>query len=226
MSHHDAAAFDSERWFDGVAPHLPLLGRIALRLTQRHADAEDLMQGLLLKLHIHRHRLTVVEDLRPWLVRTLYHHFVDQYRRRKASVEHLSESYDESLTTGLRLLEGTDGLTGPESCTDRLQLQDFIWAALEELPMVQHDVIAGHDLAGYSLPELAMRLQISAHTLKAALARARDRLRHQLSSYEPVPASLGRRRLGRIAAASPTVLHVHPVRRRCRRTRNPGQLPQ
>jgi RNA polymerase sigma-70 factor (ECF subfamily) len=224
MPHHDCLPRASDRWLDQVEPHLPLLGRIALRLTGRRADAEDLMQGLLLKLHVHRHRLAAVQALRPWLVRTLHHHFVDQYRRRQRSVEQGAESYDEALTEALPVAPG--GLTGPESCTDQLQLRDYLWAAMEDLPATQREVIAGHDLAGCSLPELALRLGISAHTLKSALTRARDRLRHQLRDHEPVPAARSRRRLGRGCTGLPTaVLQVHPMRRRRCRDRDPGAFP-
>lgn len=225
MPHHDYLPLAPDRWMDQVEPHLPLLNRIALRLTGRRADAEDLMQGLLLKLHMHRHRLASVEELRPWLVRTLYHHFVDQYRRHKGSVEHGAESYDEA-TEGQPCEETTSGMTGPESCADHLQLRDYLCTAMESLSVVQREVIAGHDLAGCSLPELAQRLQMSVHTLKSALTRARDRLRSQLSHYEPVPARLNRRRLSRGGSAPAfAVLHVSPMRRRCRRDRDPGHLP-
>ena len=58
----DAAAFEDE-----VAPHLPWLLRMALRLTRHEQAAEDLLQGVLERGFVHFGRYLPATNVRAWL---------------------------------------------------------------------------------------------------------------------------------------------------------------
>ena len=60
-----------------MQPHLEAMYRFAYRLAGQQQDAEDLVQDVVLKLYPRLSELESVEQLRPWLNRVLYRHFID-----------------------------------------------------------------------------------------------------------------------------------------------------
>lgn len=191
-------------FLDLINPHLPTLRRLALRLTTSLLDAEDLVQEVLEKLYVHRFRLAHVEDLRPWLFKVMYYHFLDRSRktRRWTRVGFTDAADDAGIAASVRAWAVEDdghsmnALTGPELCAFRMQLKDFVGMALAELAPNQHRAITSHDLESQSLHEIALAHGISVHTLKSALTQARAKLRKRLSQFEPISAQLSRRRAG------------------------------
>lgn len=157
-----------------LEPHLDWLFRLAYRLTQQRADAEDLVQDLLIRLFPRHEELAAVEQLRPWLGRALYNAFVDRVRHSARRPDMHGEALDD--LPGL-----TNEETGPEQDMEQLLLQRRLLALLAELPGDQRAVVALHDMEGYSLPELEHILQIPVGTLKSRLHRARQRLRTALA---------------------------------------------
>src|SRR3990170_3332947 len=65
-----------------MRPQVEFLHRLAWRFTGSVADAEDLVQDLLLKLYPRRGQLAAIEQLRPWLAKVLYRQYVDFARRQ------------------------------------------------------------------------------------------------------------------------------------------------
>src|SRR5947209_19904760 len=70
---------------DLLRPQVEYLFRLAWRFTGSVADAEDLVQDVLLKLYPRTRQLVDIEQLRPWLARVLYREYVDLVRRRARS---------------------------------------------------------------------------------------------------------------------------------------------
>ena len=68
-----------------LRPHIEILYRMAYRWTLSQHDAEDLVQDVLVHLATRVAEMERVEALKPWLLRVLYHRYVDLYRRNKAS---------------------------------------------------------------------------------------------------------------------------------------------
>jgi RNA polymerase sigma-70 factor (ECF subfamily) len=171
------------------------LRRLALRLTCNHHDAEDLVQEVLSRLFVHRHRLPYVHDHRAWLYRVTYNLFITQYRRRRPGAGHQQDISVETLGSWEPPQpSGDELLTGPEQCAFLLQLRDFTALLVEQLSPEQRQAVSLHDLQGLSLPEIAASLGMSVNTLKSSLTRARSVLRSGLAAYDPVSASLARRR--------------------------------
>jgi RNA polymerase sigma-70 factor (ECF subfamily) len=174
------------------------LRRLALRLTSNHHDAEDLVQEVLGRLFVHRHRLPYVHERRAWLYRVTYNLFITQRRRRSPGAGHQQDVSVELLGSWEPPQpSGDDLLTGPEQCAFLMQLRDFTALLVEQLSPEQRQAVSLHDLQGLSLPEIAAQLGMSVNTLKSSLTRARSLLRSGLAAYDPVSASLARRRRGR-----------------------------
>ncbi|GAA5445982.1 ECF RNA polymerase sigma factor SigH [Microbulbifer sp. NBRC 101763] len=158
----------SQEHFSGlVYPYIRTMYRMAYRWTGSRVDAEDLVQdvlsGLLNKVSI----LEKTERLGPWLVKVLYHRYVDLYRRQCASP--IDESFD---------------LQDVESCSDgrsehcsNLDLERLLNRALLMLGPGWRDVVLLHDVEGYTASEVAEILDINVGTVKSRLHRAHKKLK-------------------------------------------------
>ena len=153
-----------------VRPHLEHLYRLAWRLSGNAADAEDLVQELLLKLYQRREELAAIDAPRPWMARVLYRQFVDAVRRRGRAPA--IEDLDGSTLEGV-----PDPAQGPEELAERGQVQKRLLWALGQLNPEQRALVALHDVEGYTLEELVTVLEAPLGTLKSRLHRARERLR-------------------------------------------------
>jgi RNA polymerase sigma-70 factor, ECF subfamily len=176
----ESAAADFEHLF----ALLPLLRRVALKLTRNPHDCEDLVQDVLLKVVEHRDRLADVQMLKPWLMRVVYHQFIDGYRRNAplrnsvslsefADLE-FSEHYDSPLD-----LETACG-DQPDARFQQLQVDEAVRAAISRLPRDQQVLVDMHEIQGLSVPHIARQLSMSVNTIKSSLARARAGLRRRL----------------------------------------------
>ena len=173
---------------DLLRPQVEYLHRLAWRFTGSVADAEDLVQDVLLKLYPRARELVDIEQLRPWLARVLYRRYVDFVRERARSpIAGLAADAggdDDPLDTLPAIKDG------PEEHAERNRLRERILAALERLSPEQRAVVTMHDVEGYSLEELETILETPLGTLKSRLHRARHRLREFLPME---PFSVGER---------------------------------
>lgn len=207
-----------------LQPHLAALRRLALRLTASRVDADELIGGVIQRLYVHRYRLAQIRDLRPWLYRVTYYQFMEQ--RRHGGVADPLAPGDGEPVRSWSCAEGQagDAAPGPELCAFRLQLKDYLGAALARLgalpaPGLAADALA--DLDNLSLPEIAVRYGLSVATLKSALAEARVALREQLTAFELISARLASRR----SACSWRPAGRNMAYRRMRRRSGPGHSP-
>ena len=160
-----------------IRPHLDQLYRLAYRLTGAVADAEDLLQEVLIKLYRRRDELQDVGVLSPWLRRVLYNQFVDDRRRnarkRLVSLEDRRAEVEDVPATG----------RGPEAeavhSFDRRRLTE----ALEQLSVEHRTVLLMHDAEGYKLEDIQEITGVVVGTLKSRLHRARGRLRALLKVH-------------------------------------------
>ncbi len=163
-----------------VRPHLESLYRLAFRFTGNAADAEDLLQDLLIKIYPRREELKQVDKLRPWLARVLYNLFIDTQRRRNRSPIHLADQTgDEDDPDPVDRLAAEEG-TNPEVETRRDGDLRQLQAALDRLSEDHRAVIMLHDVEGYTLEEMTEILECPIGTLKSRLHRARARMRQLL----------------------------------------------
>lgn len=162
-----------------LQPHLHQLYRLAYRFTGQRADAEDLVQDVVIKLYPRLQEIQEIEQLGPWLARILYHHFVDRYRSKHRSQIHLA---GENITA---LNEHKDETPDPEGNVEATLLQNRLQDALNQLNEDQHALVILHDVEGYTLNEIHTMYDVSIGTLKSRLNRARSRLRELLKNMEP-----------------------------------------
>lgn len=165
-----------------LQPHLQQLYKLAYRFTGQRADAEDLVQDVVVKLYPRLQEMQKVEKLSPWLARVLYRHFVDRLRSKQRSPLHLITEDD------LELDEHQGDSPDPAGNTENDLLQGRLQDALNQLNEDQRTLMILHDVEGYTLNEIHTMLDVSIGTLKSRLSRARTRLRELLSNMEPFDA--------------------------------------
>jgi RNA polymerase sigma-70 factor (ECF subfamily) len=170
---------EHEQFEELLQPHLHQLYKLAYRFTGQRADAEDLVQDVVVKLYPRLQEIQKIEQLGPWLARVLYRHFVDRVRSKQRSPLHL---VDEN---GSVLDEHKDEIPDPAENVEAALLQDRLQEALNQLNEDQRALMILHDVEGYTLNEIHTMHDVSIGTLKSRLNRARSRLRELLKNMEP-----------------------------------------
>jgi RNA polymerase sigma-70 factor (ECF subfamily) len=182
---HKADSFEKT-----VEPHIQALYRLAWRWCANPEEAEDLLQETLCKLYPKREQLQNLDQLRPWLVRVMYHTFVDETRRRSLRPLALSALESPDDDGGEHHLEPqTEPHDEPESITEKSLTFERLHQVLQQLPEPQRALLILHDVEGYQLSELTVLLELPTGTLKARLHRGRERLRalllDQMQPFDP-----------------------------------------
>lgn len=161
---------------DLFRPHVEPLYKLAYRFTNDAAEAEDLLQDLLVKLYPKVSELEKVEQLRPWLARVMYRMWVDKLRARRSEPAAVAGDLSELDQDA----PPADPETHPEQAYDRSLSRRKLLQALERLSEDHRIVLILHDVEGYSLEEMRVVLDCPMGTLKSRLHRARERLRNLL----------------------------------------------
>jgi RNA polymerase sigma-70 factor (ECF subfamily) len=166
-----AQEFEALLW-----PHLNFLYSVAFRLTGMQADAEDLVQEVLLKLYPKYHELSGLEKIKPWLAKVTYRTFIDLKRRYNRTPFSLLKTSPANVDIEIIDTIASEN-PGPAQTTEDKFTSESLQAALDMLNAEQKAVCVLHDIEGYSLPELEEILVTPLGTLKSRLHRARARLK-------------------------------------------------
>lgn len=166
-----------DRFDTHVRPHFEAMYATARRLTMSTHESEDLVQEVCLKAFARLDELMHIEFPRAWLLKVLYHEFIDIQRRKRRSPLALADAgvdWDESElgeTTGDQ----------PDELVDREQRVERVLRAMRILDPDQCALVLMHDVEGFSIDELCALNGAAAGTIKAQLHRTRIKLGRILS---------------------------------------------
>jgi RNA polymerase sigma-70 factor (ECF subfamily) len=169
----------------GVTPLLGPLYWQALRMTRRHADAEDLLQDTMLKAYAHFHAFQQGTNLKAWLYRILTNNYINAYRKRQRRPAQLpvEEITDQQLaihaqhtSTGLRSAEDEALAALPDNA---------IKAAMQALPAQFRMAVYYADVEGLGRREIAEVMGTPVGTVLSRLYRGRRQLRGLLAPHRP-----------------------------------------
>ncbi len=163
-----------------VQPHFDALYGAARRLALSPQDAEDLVQDVCLKAFESIDELENIDFRRAWLLKVLYHKFVDRQRAKARSPvdqAHTGADYfnpDDMARSELR----------PDELVERDAQAALIVRAMGILGEEDCSLLALRDIEEYSLEELHTLTGLPTGTIKARLHRTRSRLGRLLSNKE------------------------------------------
>jgi RNA polymerase sigma-70 factor (ECF subfamily) len=159
-----------------VREQLPAAMRLAVRLTGRSDDAEELVQETLVRVAKHWPSFRGEASFRTWLLSILINVFRDRLAHDRR------ERDRQSATGDLR------DMTDPrEPAPDRRllheELERVIAERVSQLPPRQREVLVLTVYEGLSVTDAAALLETSEQNIHATLHLARKRLREELAPY-------------------------------------------
>lgn len=170
--HNPASVFRSTRFEASVLPHLDAAYNLARWLARDDTDAQDVVQEAMLRAFRYFDSFHG-GDARVWLLAIVRNTFYSL--RAKAAADDAHETFDDDAHTLI------DEQPSPE--TRALLAVDVhaLQAALEQLPHPLREAIVLRELEECSYKEIASITGQKIGTVMSRLARARERLRAELS---------------------------------------------
>ena len=182
---------DDESFEAGLLAHLPALHRVAVRLTRRPYDAEDLVQETVARALAYRAQFHPGTNLRSWLLTIERSIFLNSHR----SVRHAPhlQSMDNLDENTLYSASGVSASRSAEHVLLHGQIDDRIVDALRSLPAHYRVAVELCDVQGLSYAEIAQQMGCALGTVMSRLHRGRTLLRQaltELHSHSNAPVTL------------------------------------
>ena len=181
---------DDKTFFSrNVEENLDAFYGVALRLTGKRADAEDLVAEAIARGWTALNTLEDRHRFRPWLFRILRNCFISEYRRK--SIRPVETVYDETDTgdgdVSTFLMEESDDFlrwwASPEHAFFNSVLAEDIAAAMNELPESFRVTIQLVNVEGLTYDEAAEALGVPKGTVRSRMKRGRTLLQKALWAH-------------------------------------------
>jgi len=184
---------DNAAWETLVERYRRKVFHIAYKFTGRHAEAEDLMQEILLKVFKSLDKFNQDADFSTWLGSVSRNYCIDHYRASKREKEVLVEdlvAFDLAVATG----------TNPQRVLEDRDRRSFLRRGLELLPDKLREAVVLRDLQGLTYQEMAEQLGLPEGTVKSRINRGREELSRLLLRAQQAARRGAARSPGRLPA--------------------------
>lgn len=166
-----------------IEQHSPQVYRLALRLMQNEADAEDVLQETFLNAFQAIDHFEGRSTISTWLFRIAYNAAMNRLRRPILMDLSVEDTLDSSEDGSLLPTQFFDWCCLPEEDFHTAEVQTQLEQAMRQLSPTLRSVFILRELEGLSVQETAEALDVSQDVIKTRLHRARLFLREQLSAY-------------------------------------------
>ena len=155
---------------------LPLkneLFRLALRITQNRADAEDVVQDTMLRIWKRRDEWAQIDSIEAFCLTICRNLALDHLRRMSNN--------EDSLSPDASTFSGSPTPEAIAISRDRLQL---VRTLIDQLPEKQRSCIQLRDIEGKSYHDIATILDITEQQVKVNIFRARQTIKQQFQKIQ------------------------------------------
>jgi RNA polymerase sigma-70 factor (ECF subfamily) len=149
---------------------------IALRISARAEDAQDITQETFLRAYRSLSGFDTGRKFESWLARITVHCAYDHIGERGQGGVSLDALFESN--PGMWQVEAQDA--GPEGLAQRRQRLEALFRGIQVLPARQRDAFVLKDLEGYETPDVAEILSCDEATVRRHLVEARKKLREIL----------------------------------------------
>lgn len=163
--------------------HMDGLYGLALRLTRRPADAEDLVQETFLRAYRFQDRFEPGTNLKAWLYRIMTNLFINRYRRGAHERRLLEGPEADGITQSTVSREAQRLRDDPESRFEEPIFGEKVAEALGELPEEFQTVVWLADVEELPYREIADVVGCPIGTVMSRLHRGRKLLRRSLADH-------------------------------------------
>jgi RNA polymerase sigma-70 factor (ECF subfamily) len=154
-----------DQWVEAmILPHFPALYSQAYKYTANRAAAQDLVQDVIVYALENKLKVLELDPVLPWLMRCLYHRFIDYFRKHKTDLETRDE-------------RSVERLVAPEASSEDHYFHEQIRDSLSRLSLEQKVAVTLFDIEGYSLEEVCQVMDLPLGTVKSHLHRGRRKLK-------------------------------------------------
>lgn len=144
-----------------------------MRFVSSEAEAQDIVQEVLIKVWNKREQWDEVDNLEAWCMRVTKNLSLDKLKSKHINkTSGLEHDFDVSL----------DEKSTPYRTTEMKDIMQNIGKLISNLPEKQKQVIQLRDIEGYSYKEISDIMEIDMNQVKVNLFRARKTVRENLLS--------------------------------------------
>ncbi len=130
-------------------------------------DAEDIVQDVMLSIFDKADVTIPIENLAAYVYRSLRNKVIDIFRKKEDVLSLQDVIYDAGYDTAREV--------------ERKELMDFVFRAVDSLPVEQRAVLIATEFEGWSFRELSKEWEIPIGTLLARKSRAIKNIKEKLT---------------------------------------------
>ena len=164
-----------------VLPLKNILFRLALRITQNRADAEDVVQETMMKVWNRRGEWQQIENMEAFCLTVCRNVSLDKLRRMDRQVLSLDEQPTEA--GGFDPIDHSHSANPEQQAVQRDRLQQ-VRRIISQLPEKQRSCMQLRDIEGKSYRDIATILGITEQQVKVNIFRARQTVKEKMMSVE------------------------------------------
>lgn len=158
-----------------VLPLKNVLYRLALRITLRHEDAEDIVQDTLIKVWNKRDEWQDIESIEAYSLTVCRNLALDRIKRK----DRQNESLDD-----IQLDQGANTVTNPYEQMLQKDRIELVRRIVNALPEKQRTCMQLRDFEGKTYKEIAAIMDISEDQVKINIFRARQAVKQKYQQIE------------------------------------------
>lgn len=164
-----------------VLPLKNILFRLALRITQNRADAEDVVQETMMKVWNRRGEWQQIESMEAFCLTVCRNVSLDKLRRMDRQVLSFEDTSTEA--GGYDPIDHSHSANPEQQAVQRDRLQQ-VRRIISQLPEKQRSCMQLRDIEGKSYRDIAIILGITEQQVKVNIFRARQTVKEKMMSVE------------------------------------------